>query len=139
MPDSVRAALAVQIGRQCKPGTIVMTTEYPLHLSGTCPAVTDDEERIPEGQYELELIDSVTGPCDVLGGTSTVYIHRLKQSMQLPKLEPPVLTLAQKAYRAVLAAEKLRDPDAFVRQVYNRMVFLGLPDRFWPKSFKQNK
>jgi SAM-dependent methyltransferase len=137
MPEPVRAALAIQIGRQCKHGTIVMTSEYPLHLSGTCPAVIDDEERIPEGIYELELVDTVTGPCDVVGGTSTVYIHRVNQSMQLPKIEPPVLSLEQIAYRAVQQAEKTRDTDAFLRKVYNNMVFLGLPESFWPRSFQR--
>jgi hypothetical protein len=137
MPEPVRAALAIQIGRQCNTGTIVMTSEYPLNLSGPCPAVIDDEERIPDGGYELELFDTVTGPCDVVGGTSTVYIHRVKQSMQLPKIEAPVLSLEQRAYRAVQQAEKTRDTDGFLRKAYNNMVFLGLPERFWPESFQR--
>lgn len=53
--NNSRINLSRSIGRQCLPGTIVITTEYQLPEAGTVPAVPDDPD-YPCGEYELELV-----------------------------------------------------------------------------------
>lgn len=74
MTSDMMKDLSAAIGRQCKPGTIVITTEFPLPLEGTVGAVEGDPS-IPSGSYKLELLDRVDGFVWVTGGISTAYIH----------------------------------------------------------------
>jgi Histone methylation protein DOT1. len=73
-------SLSDAIGRQCKPGTIVITTEYKLQGSGTIDPSLNDPN-LSHGQYRIDLIDSVDGNCWLVGGISTAHIHRVMQSL----------------------------------------------------------
>lgn len=66
MPEGMRSNLGRAIARQCKSGTIVMTTEYPL--SGGAEG---------GGSGRFELLESIDGYCWVTGGSSTSHVHRL--------------------------------------------------------------
>ena len=137
MPPEVIDRLAQAVGRQCRPGTIVITTDRMLPLKGYCKA-NEMDDRIPSGSFELELVDKMDGYGWVTGGTSTAYIHKVKQSLWISDqgpLKPKELSLEDKAFMVYKAMERgeLSDPKAFVRAVYNDMVFAGLPDRFLPK------
>ena len=56
-PDLVQELSAV-IGRQCKPGTIVVTTEFPSVLSGRVDLLEGDES-MPNRPYKIELLEKV--------------------------------------------------------------------------------
>lgn len=133
MNGDLMKAIGVAVGRQCQPGTLVITTDYMLPLEGTVPPVENDD-RIPTGDYKLELIEKVEGWCWLTGGASTAFIHRVEQSLAVGKFSPPVLSLQERALQVVHAYESgtLTDTRAFLRNVYNNMVFSGLPDRFLP-------
>ena len=87
MPTEVTNSLANAIGRQCRPGTIVISTDYMLPLTGYCEACQQDD-RIPSGPFELELVDTVDGYEWTTGGTSTGYIHRVVKSLWEPHQVP---------------------------------------------------
>lgn len=70
--------LGQAIGRQCKPGTVIITTDYMLPLANNIPPIEGDD-RI--GTYRLELAEKVDGWCWLTGGCSTAYIHRIVDSM----------------------------------------------------------
>ncbi|EEC49637.1 predicted protein [Phaeodactylum tricornutum CCAP 1055/1] len=129
--------LAQSIGRSCKPGTLVITTDYMLPLEADIAAVEDDD-RVPSGRYRLELVETVEGWCWLTGGASTAYIHRVKESLwredQGPLAERE-LSLEDRAFRVARAMEKgeLGDPQAFARGIHNNMVFHGIPERFYPR------
>ena len=78
-PDLMKS-LSECIGRQCKPGTIAITTEFQMPLLGRIDKVEGDDE-FPTGEYELEVVEKVDGYCGVTGGTSTAYIHRVVRSL----------------------------------------------------------
>lgn len=73
-------SLAKSIGRQCKPGTLVITTDYMLPLEGMIPPMESDD-RVPSGSYKLRLVDKVEGWCWLTGGASTAFIHRVVESL----------------------------------------------------------
>lgn len=83
MPESVLGKMSRAIGRQCKPGTIAVTTEYPLPLKGYLEPMEDDPS-MPFGDYELELIGELTGECHCTGGHSTAFFHRVVHSLWQP-------------------------------------------------------
>ncbi len=133
--DLVQHKLVQALGRQCRIGTIIITTDYMLPLSGYIPRNQNDE-RIPHGIYRLKLLESIDGWCWLTGGTSTAYIHLVEQSLQQSgKLEPLEMSLQDKAFEVVHALEsgKLSDYKAFVRNVRNNMIFNGFPECFLPK------
>ena len=71
--------LSDSIGAQCKEGTIIITTEYKLNTHGSVdPAVGDGT--MPFGDYQIDLIDSIDGECELVGGRSTAHIHRVAKS-----------------------------------------------------------
>ena len=72
--------LSQALGRGCKPGTIIITTDYMLPLKGTIEPL-EDHPNIPFGDYELELVEQMNGSCWLTGGTSTAYIHRVVKSL----------------------------------------------------------
>ncbi len=132
LPQNIRVKLARSIGRQSKPGTIVITTEYPLPAGGPLDPLEDDPE-YPSGKYEIELLESFSGNCTAVGGTSTVYIHRVTKSLGTGQARTkPKLPVSELAYRAILHMEE-NDSTVFLRQVSNNMAFLGLPDSWRPK------
>lgn len=134
MGDDLIAKLSVAVGRQCRPGTVVITTDKPLDLEGTVPRIPNDD-RVPHGKFKMELIDVVDGYCWLTGGSSTAYIHSVVQSLAMPPLEPPVLSLEDRCVEVVHAYEsgKLIDYPAFARGVRNNMIFHNIPERFHPK------
>ncbi|KAL7540869.1 hypothetical protein ACHAXR_010441 [Thalassiosira sp. AJA248-18] len=134
-PDLVRQ-LSLAIGRQCKPGTIIITTEFPLFLRGAIDPFEEDES-IPHGQYEIQLLEKIDGWCWLLGGKSTAYIHRVKSSLWEEYAGPremQQLTLEEDAFRLVQSIEngELTDTKAFLRRVRNDMIFHGVPHEFLP-------
>jgi len=74
------SSLSDGIGRQCKPGTIVITTEYKLNTSGHIGPLASDSH-IPHGDYIIELVDSLDGTCWLVGGKSTAHIQRVTKSL----------------------------------------------------------
>lgn len=135
-PELVKE-LSVAIGRQCKNGTIIITTESPLFLKGNIDRLKDDES-MPHGRYEIQLLEKINGPCWVLGGESTAYIHRVVASLSKeygvgPK-QPRQISLEEDAFRLVHLIEngELTDTNAFLRRVRNDMIFHDLPQEFLP-------
>lgn len=74
------SSLSDAIGRQCKPGTIVITTEYKLDQSGVIDPLENDPEMLC-GDYNIEIVDSVDGWNWLVGGQSTAHIQRVKKSL----------------------------------------------------------
>ena len=72
--------LSQALGRGCKPGTIIITTDYMLTLKGTIESL-EGHPNIPFGNYELELIEQTNGYCWLTGGKSTAYLHRVVKSL----------------------------------------------------------
>jgi Histone methylation protein DOT1 len=134
--DLVQAGLGQAIGRQCRPGTIVITTDYRLPLEGTVPPDPRDD-RLPSGTYRFGLIEQLEGWCWLTGGSSIAFIHRVEESLWEEgrgRLEPLELSLQDKALDVVHALEsgKLTDTKAFLRNVRNNMIFYGFPESFLP-------
>ncbi len=74
------SSLSDGIARQCKPGTIIITTEYKLNTSGTIAPLSSDPT-MPSGEYEIDLVNSIDGQNWLVGGVSTAHIHRLTKSL----------------------------------------------------------
>ena len=53
--DIFQVGISHAIGRQCQPGTIVITTDYILPLHGYIPS-NDSDTRIPYGNFKFRLI-----------------------------------------------------------------------------------
>ena len=78
MPEHVRANLANAVGRQCRPGTIVISTDYMLPLTGNCkPLYVGDSQ---SGSFEMVLVDKIDGYDWTTGGTSTGFVHKVVQA-----------------------------------------------------------
>ena len=134
-PDIVQD-LSAAIGRQCKPGTIVITTEFPLFLRGIVDPV-DNDATMPHGPYEIELLEKIDGWCWLLGGESTAYIHRVKTSLWEDYAGPrrkSQNSLEEEAFNLVQLIENgtLTDTNDFLRRVRNAMIFHDLPAEFIP-------
>jgi len=136
MSDAMMSSLSKAFGRQCKPGTIIITTDYALPVSGVIEPLEDDEN-MPSGPYTLDLLESIDGWCWLTGGQSTAHIHRVITSLWEEGIGPrekPVIPLEEQAYRIVKAYEagELTNTDKFLRDVRNSMIFAGLPDSWLP-------
>lgn len=121
--------LCILLRKKMKPGSIILTTEFSLPLEGFVEPLEDDEQ-MPSGNFEFELIEKVDGWCWLMGGQSTVYIHRVLQSLWedgVGKRRKPVLSVRKQARQIIEAMEagELTDTKKFVRDVYNAMVFHG--------------
>lgn len=137
MKPNLIQELSIAIGRQCKVGTIIITTEYPLYLSGTIDPIENDST-MPFGTYEIQLLEKIDGWCWLMGGKSTAYIHRVSKSLHdeygdVPR-EVPQLSLEEEAYRLVQLIEsgELTDTKLFMRNVRNDMIFNGMPSEYIP-------
>jgi len=129
--------LSIAIGRQCKPGTIIITTEFPLFLHGSIDPLEEDES-MPHGPYEIQLLEKIDGWCWLMGGESTAYIHRVKTSLWEEYAGPrgvPQFSLEEEAFRLVQSIEsgELTDTKEFLRKVRNDMIFRGVPPEFLPE------
>lgn len=136
MNDSMMCSLSKAFGRQCKPSTIIITTDYALPLTGHIEPLEDDES-MPSGPYNLELLESIDGWCWLTGGQSTAHIHRVVSSLWeegVGRREKPEIPLEEQAWRVVQAYEagELADTDKFLREVRNAMIFNGLPESWLP-------
>jgi hypothetical protein len=136
MSSEMMSSLSEASGRQCKPGTIIITTDYSLPLSGEIDPLEDDTS-MPCGSYELELLESVDGYCWLTGGHSTAYIHRVVSSLWeegVSRRTKPAIPVEEQAYRVALAYEsgELTDTNKFLREVRNAMIFNGFPETWLP-------
>jgi hypothetical protein len=91
----------------------------------------EDDESMPHGEYELELLEKVDGWCWLMGGESTAYIHRVKKSLWEEYAGPrnkPRRSLEEEAFSLVQLMEsgELTDTQRFLRNVYNNMLFHGI-------------
>lgn len=92
-PEMMKS-LSDAIGRQCKEGTIVITTEYKLHASGIIDPTINDPN-LPYGQYTIDEVESVDGDCWLVGGKSTAHIQRVTKSLwnsSCPRQKPKELS-----------------------------------------------
>jgi hypothetical protein len=132
MPYHVMINMARAVGRQCRPGALIITTECQLPAGGTIDPVPADPN-VPHGTYELELVEEMHGKNDATGGESIVFIHRLTKSLgtghAIPKPQP---TISDICYNAIQKL-KANDPKKFLRKVSNQMLFVGLPDHWRPR------
>ena len=133
---SQRDSLAQSIGRQVKPGSLVITTDYMLPLTGDALPM-DTHPWAPSGPFEFEFAEKVEGYCWLTGGPSTALIHRVKSSQWSPDQQSlrRELSAEEKAYLVAKAIENgtLTDTKRFLRSVYNQMTFNDIPERFRPK------
>jgi SAM-dependent methyltransferase len=137
MSEDLMGSLSKSIGRQCKPGSIVITTEFMLPLEGTIDPFEEDP-RVPSGSYELQLVEKVEGWCWLTGGASTAYIHRVTTSLWKDgsgELKEPDISTEDMAFQAMTDAEseKLTNLNTFKRGVYNNMAFHEIPEAWRPK------
>ena len=141
MGKEMLQSLSQALGRGCKPGSIIITTDYTLPLEGYIEKNDTDtynnDPNMPYGNYKLELVESINGWCWLTGGESTAHIHRVVESLwddNGPRKRPE-LTLEQKALQIVDSYESgtLTDTEKFLRDVRNRMSFHGLPEEWKPK------
>ena len=147
MSQDLMGSLSLAIGRQCKPGSIVITTEFPLPLEGyigpyrcsvddeTASSFVRQDHDLPTGTYKLELLESVDGWVWLTGGESTAYIHRVVESLWeegVGKRDRPVPTAHQAAREIVEAirCDDLVSTGDFLREVRNNILFNGLPDEW---------
>ena len=139
MSSSIISSLSQALGRQCRPGTILITTDYPLILEGTCEAQENDPS-MPFGTYRFELLNQMDGYCWLVGGVTTAYIHVVKESLWesygTDKRDPPELSLEEQAWKLVQAREdgSLTDTNKFLKEVYNKMMFYGYSE--WSAGLK---
>jgi SAM-dependent methyltransferase len=137
MTEDLMGSLSKSIGRQCKPGAIVITTEFMLPLEGRIDPFEADP-RVPSGSYELQLVEKVEGWCWLTGGASTAYIHRVVKSLWKDgngELKAPELSTEDMAFRAITdsESEQLNNLNTFKRGVYNNMAFHEIPEAWRPK------
>ena len=79
--QSLLTQLSRAIGRECKPGTLIITTDYKLDLEGTVTGMYGAQ--VP---FRLELVDEIDGWCWCTGGETTAHIHRVTESVRgVPK------------------------------------------------------
>jgi hypothetical protein len=76
MPPQVLEMISKAVGKQCKVGTIVVSTDYEIPREGIVDGLP----------YKFELIEVVDGYCWIVGGTSTAYFYRLIQSCSTPTI-----------------------------------------------------
>lgn len=141
LSDELLTELSQAIGRQCKPGTLVITTDYHLDLDGYVPIVPRDD-CFSSGPFKFAILDRVDGWCWCTGGQATAYIHRLDQSahpkgIPLP-LDRPIPTIQDICFDVAMLREndELTDSNRFLRGVANNVRFQGLPEAFVPRSYR---
>jgi len=162
MSSSIISRLSKTIARQCKPGTIVITTEFPLQLEGDISPLDDIEEDHkysfcdydgdfdhPDDEYEwelfcqeeglktepfkFELLESIDGYCWLTGGSSTAYIHRLVMAPQiLERMTNDVTSDEELAGRAWIYSLQ-NEGKGFLRDVRNNMIFNGFPPEWYER------
>ena len=115
------------IGRQLKPGSLAITTDFQIPLTGEVDKV-DGDPQFRKGKYELELVEKIDGDCSATGGLSTAYIHRVVTSLYEEGVGPrikPMLPKEELAWRIIqdYESKKLTDTEKFVRNAKNAIAF----------------
>jgi len=108
MTEKLMGSLSRAFGRQCKPGTIIITTDFKLHLEGSIDP-DEDDPNLPFGKFKFEVLEKVDGFCWLVGGKSTAYIHRVVQSLWVDedggRKEKPRLSKEEQAAKIVKAMQ----------------------------------
>mmetsp|Transcript_3916 Transcript_3916/g.5978 ORF Transcript_3916/g.5978 Transcript_3916/m.5978 type:complete len:461 (-) Transcript_3916:11-1393(-) len=160
MSSSIISSLSKSIARQCRLGTIVITTEFPLQLDGEISPLDDSEEDHkysfcdydgdfdnPDDEEEWEffcqeeglrsetfnfkLLESVDGYCWLTGGCSTAYIHQLVNSTQsFTRKVENEISDEEMAARAWIYSLQ-NQGEGFYRDVRNNMIFNGFTPEWY--------
>jgi len=77
--EEMMSKLSDCIGRQCRQGTIVITTEYKLNSAGTIQPLPGTTMSF--GDYDIDLVDSIDCYNWLVGGKSTAHVHRVMNSL----------------------------------------------------------
>lgn len=128
MTQAMIGDLSDAIGRQCKPGTIIITTEFPLQKRGTIDPL-ESNPNMPYGEYSIELLEEMEG-FNWITTKSTAYIQRVKESLfdeSGPRTKPRPKPEDQ-AFEIVSNFEhgRLTDTKEFMRRVKNHMVYFSV-------------
>ncbi len=115
-----RNELSDSLGRSLRPGTIVITTEYALPLTSS---------------MTFRIVETLDVPNDLVGGTSTIYLHQINSSRWHPSLEgdlvasrpSPEQAQAIQAVKDLEAREGDFNPELFKARWQNACNFAGLP------------
>lgn len=131
MSSQLMETIAQSIGRQCRPGTVVITIDSEIPTEGILSGDDDETER----RFQFQLMESMDGWCWITGGESTAYLYKVVQSqwsLQDATSKRRESSREILCFRAVKKAEAERDYKRFLVGVYNNMVFNGIPEKFWP-------
>ena len=144
MTSAMIEDLSQSMGRQCQPGSIVITTEFPLNLEGHIDALPNDSS-MPFGDYKYELLETIEGYCWLTGGGSTAFIHRLVDSLWHeeatgPRVRPIICPEEQaNSIISDFEALTLSNTTTFLRKVRNSMAFHDIiPEMFNEQSHEEN-
>lgn len=161
MSKSIISSLSKAIGHQCKPGTIVISTEFPLELEGTVDPSNDPdelkyshcsydgdfddpddgeewnrfcaEEGIASKPFKFELLETIDGYCWLTGGVSTAYMHRVVSSAWEAGVGPLHAEEISNEEEAAMAwiYGLKHQTKDFYRDVRNNMVFHGFSEKWY--------
>jgi len=94
MSEEMMGKLSRAFGLKCKPGTIIIITDYELPLEGYIDTVAGNPDLI-SGDYKHKLLENIDGWCWITGGDSTAYIYQVVESLWFDGgiLERPEITL----------------------------------------------
>ena len=123
MSSQMMEELSECVGR-CRPGTIVITTEFPLKSNDIIKPLEEDDT-MPFGEYSIEVMDTVTG-FNWITKQSTAYIQRVTTSTWDGIVrKKPVQNASDIAWDLIkqLESKTLTDTEDFLRQVRNNMKF----------------
>lgn len=128
MSPELLEGLSESIGRQCKPGTLVITTDYMLPLEGEIEPIDErDPNAAPHGPFKLKLMEKVDGWCWLTGGASTAFVHRVEQSLwtESGPGRPLEISLEEKCFKMLQALEEDREEryQKFLVGVYNNLMW----------------
>lgn len=130
MTQAMIGDLSNAIGRQCKPSTIVITTEFPLQKRGTIDPLESDPN-MPYGEYCIELLEEMEG-FNWITTKSTAYIQIVKESLfdgSGPRIKPRPKPEDQ-AFEIISDFEhgRLTDTKEFMRRVKNNMIYFSVEE-----------
>ncbi|GMI07400.1 hypothetical protein TrVE_jg13743 [Triparma verrucosa] len=133
--DEQREELTTSLGSQLQPGAIVITTEYPL-----TPPSNSKSTQVEYDFETLEVLNDVEN--ELVGGTSTVFIHRITSSGWTSDLESwmnhnrpsPEEVEALKVLNDIEERAGGTDHFLFRVQFENNCKFHNLPARIWSSN-----
>lgn len=148
MTPELVTELTVALGRQCRPGTVVVTIDRPLGpLVGDVPAPDDDDDDdapLPSGPYRFEAVGPPReGYCWVTGGVAIAYLHVLRESTHeayggtAPRTRPT--PTPERLVRSAIEAHDDAVVERFLRNARNDMIFAGLPPEWSERLTNQRR